>query len=86
MRNYWLLTYTLLLIPGAILCLSNFMSQIICVFKVIGKDSGYKRKDIIVIIVMNESITHFCESLSQQHYSSAFVQHLVDTIAGNNRI
>ena len=30
---------------------------------------------------MNDNIGRFIKSLSFQHYSSAFVQHLVDTIA-----
>lgn len=32
---------------------------------------------------MNDNLTRFIKSLSSQHYSSAFVQHLVDTIADN---
>ncbi len=32
---------------------------------------------------MNDNLAQFIKSLSTQHYSSAFVQHLVDTIADN---
>ena len=32
---------------------------------------------------MNDNLARFVKSLSTQHYSSAFVQHLVDTIADN---